>query len=252
MENTKRYLVVITYLPIAAQGGEINFAIEGWRRHFKENYHIVIVGEDIPEFKGDDITVIQSKRVPERIGQYRQHLDYVSCLKKVHAAFPDTDGFILVADDCYALNDFTIDDVKVTKCLPGGLDYDPNSTNMWRRDVMKTKFKLQKLGRPQRNYTTHIPIWYDWDKIEFLWKEFDMENKSYVIEDLYFNYFYPNAGVVELDEDSDKYKCGVYSRHPHPQKLLNALKNKIWITNSPKGWRQDLINLLNMHFNMNE
>ena len=249
---TNKIIVAITYLPAAAQGGEIEFAIAGWRKHFKEDFQIVIVGENLPAFEGDDITTIESKRVAERPGQYRQHLDYVSCLKKVHALFPDTTGFIHVADDCYAVNDFTIGDVKRLKYMPGGVDYDPNSPNAWRRDKMKTKYELQRLGYPQRNFTTHLPIWFDWDKIEAMWKNWDMEKESYVIEDLYFNYYYPVAGALEINEDSDNLKCAVYTTRPNPERLLNAFKDKIWITNNPDGWQPVLINLLNMHFRMDE
>ena len=251
--NNKEILVVITYLPIAAQGGELEFAVAGWRKHFKENYRIVIVGENLPDFPfmGDDITCIQSKRVPARQGQYRQHLDYVSCLKKVRAMFPDSDGFIHVADDCYAVNDFNLSDVKVLKCMHGMIDYDPLSPNDWRRDAMKTQRLLKGMGYPYRNFTTHIPIWYDWDKIEALWDKYDMENESYVIEDLYFNIYFPIAGAVELDEDSDPYKCGVYTTRPNPERLLSAFQNKIWITNNPDGWQKPLIALLEMHYGIN-
>ena len=243
-----KYIIAITYLPAAAQGNEIEYAIAGWRKHFKEDYQIVIVGENLPEFKGGDIICIESPRVPEIPGQYRQHLDYVNCLKKVHAMFPESEGFIHVADDCYAVNDFTINDVAALKFHNSLLDFDPASPNAWRRDAMKTAALLKSLGLPQRDFTTHIPIWFDWKKIEYLWERFDMQHESYVIEDLYFNFYYPFAGAVQLDEDSDRIKCGVYTTRPNPERLLSAFRNKIWITNSPDGWQPALYDLLQMHF----
>ncbi len=45
----KEILVVIPYLASAAQGNELELAIAGWRRFFKEPHRIVIVG-DCPSF----------------------------------------------------------------------------------------------------------------------------------------------------------------------------------------------------------
>ena len=244
----EKILVVITYLAKEAQGRELEFAIAGWRRHFKEKYLIVLTGENLPHFEGDDIAYVESKRVPASPGNYRAHLDYVSCLRKVRQRFPGGDGFILVADDCYAVRDFTLADVKALKYLPGGIDYDPQSPNPWRRDKMRTKSVLRNLGYPQRNFTTHLPIWYDWDKLERLWDDFGMDKTSFVVEDLYHNIYFPVAGAIEINEDADNLKCSVYTTRPDPARLRRALDTKIWITNNPDGWQPVLEAVLREHF----
>ena len=134
-------LVVITYLPSAAQGRELEYAIAGWRMHFKEpSFRIVVVGEHLSPLPGDDLTFIESPRVPATEGNYRAHCDYVSCLRKVRKAFPEQEGFILVADDCYAMNDFTLEDVKVRKILETDLTtFKKDSSNAWRRDKARTR-----------------------------------------------------------------------------------------------------------------
>ena len=244
----EKTLVVITYLPSEAQGQELLYAIKGWRRHFKEDYTIVLVGEGMPkELEAEDLVCIESKRVPKSEGQYRAHCDYVSCLKKVRAAFPNSKGFILVADDCYAVNDFTLEDVKITKALEADISFDPDSPNPWRRDKMKTRAALVAASKPTVNYTTHIPIWYEWDKAEALWERYDMEHESYVIEDLYYNIY--NIGVpFFLDAQNDRYKLGIYTSTPDRGALRKALATKIWITNSPMGWVPDLVAILKEHF----
>ena len=40
-----KILVVIPYWAPGAQGHELELAVTGWRKHFKEDYHIVIVGD---------------------------------------------------------------------------------------------------------------------------------------------------------------------------------------------------------------
>ena len=135
-------------LPLAAQGREIEFAVKGWHRHFKEEHRIVIVGGGLPDFRGYGVTTVESPRVPERPGQYHQHLDYVPCFRAVRRAFPDSEGFIFVADDCYAVNDFDIHDVRFLKMLAPDFNFDQNSPNGWRRDKMKTKALLIRTVYP--------------------------------------------------------------------------------------------------------
>ena len=43
--------------------------------------------------------------------------------------FPETTGFIMVADDCYAVNDFDISEVKLLKMLEPDFSFKEDSTN---------------------------------------------------------------------------------------------------------------------------
>lgn len=248
-QKDDRILVVIPYCSAGAQGKELQYAVAGWRRHFKENYLIVLAGEYNPIVEtGDDIICIESERVPPKDGQYRQHLDYVSCLKKVHAAFPDSDGFIMVADDCYAVNDFDINDVKFLKQKADEMGGSLSSPNGWQRDKARTRIKLTEEGYPTRNFTTHLPQWYEWDKLEALWEHFDMENTSYVMEDLYYNIYYSTRIPLQLHIDYDNLKCGVYRPDPRIPYIERAFKKQIWITNSPAGWIPQLDKMLSDYY----
>lgn len=50
-------------------------------------------------------------------------------LKTVREHYPDNKGFIFVADDCYAVNDFDISDIKFLKVLEPDIIFDSNSKN---------------------------------------------------------------------------------------------------------------------------
>lgn len=244
------YLVVIPYLPIACQGCELLFAIEGWRRHFKEPFHIVVIGEGVHGLDAEDLTCINSPRVPERPGQYRQHLDYVNCLRQVREMFPKTRGFIMVADDCYAVNDFTIKDVRALKVLAPDIDYNPETPNAWRRDALKTKQALLNAGLPTRNFTTHLPQWFEWGKWAALVEQYQMDRESYVIEDLYYNTYHPDEEAVPIADANQPYKFGVYTTRPDENEIRQALADKIWITNSPDGWVPALFNTLQGYYKL--
>ena len=242
-------LIVIPYCSKGAQGRELEYAVEGWRKHFKEKYLIVLAGENHPVTEtGDDICCIESPRVPEKEGQYRQHLDYVSCFKKVRAAFPKSRGFIFVADDCYAVNDFDMTDVKLLKKIGDKIVFDTSSRNGWQRDAARTRDRLLKDGYSARNYTTHLPQWYEWDKLEALWEKYDMENTSYVMEDLYYNIYYGDRPCINVHTEYQPFKCGVYRANPRIWYIEKALVERIWITNSPIGWVPALDKILSDYY----
>lgn len=61
-----------------------------------------------------------------------------------------------------------------------------------------------------------------------------MLHNSYVIEDLYYNIYFKDRLPFRLNEN-DNLKCGVYDPKFPIDKLKQAFKSKIWITNSPVG-----------------
>lgn len=244
-----KILVVIPYCSQGAQGREIEYAVAGWRKHFKEDYLIVLAGEDHPVTKtGDDIMCIESKRVEPIQGMYRQHLDYVSCFKKVHNAFPDSKGFIFVADDVYAVNDFDMSDVLTLKQKADVIQDYVAPLNGWQKDKIRTRELLKREGYPIRNFTTHLPQYFEWDKMEALWDKYDMEHNSYVIEDLYYNIYYPTRIPLTLHIDHDNFKCGVYRPNPRMNYIYDAFKKKIWIQNSVEGWIPALDKILSNYY----
>lgn len=253
-----RILVVIPWLRGPMQGRELEYAVAGWEMHFKERHTIVVTGADDPRMDG--VVWVNSPRVAPKEGQYRQHLDYVSCFRKVRAAYPDSRGFIFVADDCYAINNFDIIDVMQILSNGETINCNANDPNAWKRDKAKGAAVLEAEGYATRNYTTHLPQWYDWDKLAALWDKYDMDNESYLMEDLYFNIYYSRHRPESVtDINADRIKCGVHrrdldnARGGNTKTGLQYLKEaeeggKIWITNSPDGWSDHLDNFLAKHY----
>lgn len=244
----EKILVVIPYCSAGAQGRELEYAVAGWRRHFKEDYLIVLAGEDHPITKtGDDICCVPSRRVPPRDGQYRQHLDYVSCFKKVRDAFPESKGFIFVADDVYAVHDFDMTDVLAQKKI-GEIALIPTPVGGWRGDQQRTRAKLLEDGYSIHNYTTHLPQYFEWEKLEALWERYHMDTESYVFEDLYYNIYFGDRLAVNVHTDGQPYKCGIYRSNPDIYAIERAFIDRIWITNSPEGWVPQLDRMLNQYY----
>lgn len=243
-------IVVIPYNGNGAQGNELKLAIRGWVTHFcHSNFKIVLVGENLPkEFDGHDWMVfMESKRVPERAGSYRQHLDYVNCFLKVYERFGDqTSGFIFTADDVYAVNDFDLADVQVLKAHASSFCGDPTSTNGWKRDMAKTRALLDREFLPCVNYTTHLPQWYDWERLLMIYALYSMRTESYVFENVYYNH-YCGRRLPELLDGNDRYRLGVWSKDD-VKKVPEAMLHKIWIVNSVDGWSRELEDRLCKHY----
>ena len=243
----KETIVVIPWLPSAAQGRELEYAVEGWRRHFKETHKIIVVGEGVTGKVPRGVETVESHRVAPIEGMYRQHLDYVSCLKAVRKHYPQTDGFIQVADDCYAVNDFDLSDVKFLKQIADKFVGVEDCPNGWQRDKWRTAKALREGGYPQRNCTTHLPQWFEWDKVAALWERYDMAHVSYTIEDLYYNIYYADRLFFQLSE-TDNLKFGLYEDSIDAERIKKVMKRKIWLTNSPVGWTPALNSVLKEYY----
>lgn len=240
-------LVIIPWLPSSSQGRELEYAVAGWQKHFREPHRIVVVGEGVTGKVPRGAEAVESPRVDAIEGMYRQHLDYVSCLRKVREIYPYTDGFIMVADDCYAVNDFDMVDVRFLKQIADTFVGMESSPNGWAVDKWRTAKALREGGYPQRNCTTHLPQWYDWSRWEALVQRFDMTHVSYTIEDLYYNIYYRDRVFLQLDA-TDNLKFGLYEDNITEERIRRVMKRKIWLTNSPVGWSAALDKVLNDYY----
>ena len=240
----KEILVVIPYLAEGAQGSELELAVTGWRRHFKEPYKIVVVGDQHPVVDtGDDIVFIDCPRIAPVEGQYLPHLDIVHKFREVRKAYPDTAGFIYACDDMYAVKDFTLDTVKVMKWDDNaGLipEFDYRKERGWWRDIGKTRDLCRNENIPEINWVCHLPVYYDWKKLLSFLDKYDCDNESFVVENIYFNTGWTGGTVWWADHFKDEVKTS------HP--CLRPVGSVTWITNTNSGWSSTLEKILRCHY----
>lgn len=241
--------VIIPYYAAGAQGNELAYAVAGWRKHFKEAFHITVVGDwhSVVE-TGTDISFIECPQVPDPGPEnYRPHIDHVRKFRKALETMPGIDGFIYACDDMYAVNDFDIHDVRVLKKLSDSIQGNANSSNGWQRDAFRTQERLLSEGYPTVNYVCHLPVYYELDKLLAIWDQYDCDHVSYIVEDLYFNNWFCRRRALWVKAPSDPFKMGIYK--PTPAAVIRgAMARKIWITNSPDGWSAELAALLEEHY----
>lgn len=231
--------VVIPYLAQAAQGRELELAVAGWRRYFREDFEIVVVGDD-PHLEG--VTFIECPRVVMLPGahQYHAHLDHVNKFRKVREHYPDAEGFIYTCDDIYAVRDFTLADVKQPKVKADNIGDKGIRFNSWVQDNVKTRRVLERDGLPTRNWVCHLPVWYDWDKLLYIYDIYDCDHTSYVVEQLYFNTFFPDVAADHVEEPGCDWQFKAWDVSYTPAQLREALDRVTWVSNSFRGWTPEL------------
>lgn len=238
-------VIFIPYCWEGARGAELCLAVAGWRRHFRSPYVIVVVGEGVPYVHGDDVVCVERPRVPAVPFMYRQHLDYVSCMRECRRLYPDSGGFIFAADDNYLVRDITVDDVRRLRYRDDVFETHPEFGG-WKIDQWRTRQLLDREGLPHRNFTTHVPCWFDWARLEELWRRYDMERNSYVVENLYYNIY---CGDVPA-EQCDKVKF-MLTEPEHWKLVADAIAaGKTWICATPDGHTPQLERVLSGYYGL--
>lgn len=238
-------LVVMTYVQGGSQGKEIESALSGWKKFCKFKYHLMVIGEfdnSLVE-KFPWVEFVSCPSVAREENQYTPHLDMQMKMEIAMRMYKTVyDGFIWISDDFCPIKPFELEDITTIHYHTGeviGGDKLPLASfpnNKW-----KTKELLVKNGLPHVNYTTHYPCYFEFSKLKELWDKFNMREESYVIEDLYFNYFDHDEAILDSE-----IRLGVWSEKVYKEKFQDALNNpKIkFVCNSVEGWSEELENNL--------
>lgn len=246
-----KVLVVIPYLANSAQGRELELAIAGWRKHFRADYELVIVGDWNHACDKAD-TFIECKRVKwPGAGNYWAHIDHVNKFRKIREFYPSSNGFIYACDDMYAVRDFTMEDVLKPKVRLKEITGSFHHGNAWVRDNYRTKKCLELEGLPVMNWVCHLPVYYEWDKLFKIYEKYKCDTVSRVVEQLYFNTYYADSDYVVIEEgEPNDWQYKLWKADFNEDELREMMKTKYWICNSVKGWNPRLEEILAEHYGL--
>lgn len=243
------YLVALFYIGGEAQGSEITLAIEGWKQHFKEPFRLIVIGDKPPR---DDVEWFPIERVPGKEGEYRPSLDICTKLEAV-CTLCEKEGyehFIWASDDFFAVNDFTIADVKYPKYLDDEMPIlGVMHPNWFERTQVKTRLLCQKEGFGIKNWTTHLPMWFNVADLHKIIRDYGLTENGYIVENIYFNAFPPEGEPFKLCLN-DRWKFAVIYQPLDREGFQNALNNKIWVCCSVHGWSDALDRGLRKHYGL--
>ncbi len=240
-ESSEKTLVVLPYIQGGAQGKEILLTLNGWKKFCLFNYHFVIIGEFDEALKNKFpwVEFINCPRKEKKEGQYNPHLDMQHKMELSMEKFGDKyNGFIWMVDDNYAVKYFTLEDIMTMHYHSlnfTGTKTDP--TSYWNHDKWKTRQLLDRENLPHINYSTHYPCFLEFSKLKEIWDKFNMREESYVLEDIYFNYFNHAEPVLDSEIRLGVWDFDIYKNDF--QKAVNNPKIK-FVCNSTKGWSKEL------------
>lgn len=246
-------LVILPYKQSGAQGTELELTLSLWRKNCTFNYHFVVIGEYDKSFeeKFSWVEFIKCPTKPKINGQYNPHLDILNKFVTVINKYKDKyTGFIAMCDDEYAIKPFTLYDILQTHYHASSFTGDSKAPkSYWNYDKWKTRQLFDKEGMSHINYTTHFPYWYEMDKLLAIIEKFDLMNESYVLEDIYFNYYEHEKPIID-----DEIRLGIWNYDIYKREFQSALKNPNikFMCNSVEGWSKDLENDLYKEINNNK
>lgn len=238
-------LVILPYKQSSAQGTELELALSLWRKNCTFKYHFVVIGEYDKSFdeKFPWVEFIECPTKPKIDGQYNPHLDRLNKFVTVINKYKDQyTGFVAMCDDEYAIKPFTLFDILQTHYHSQSFTGNSKAPkSYWNYDKWKTRQLFDREGMPHINYTTHFPYWYEMDKLLAIIEKFDLMNESYVLEDIYFNY-YEHENPIKDDE----IRLGIWNYDIYKRDFQRALENPNikFMCNSVDGWSKDLENEL--------
>lgn len=241
ISQIKETLVILPYIN-RGQGKEIYLALQGWKKNCQFPCHFVVIGEFDEQLKQafDWVDFIYVPTITPKKGQYNPHLDMQHKMELAYEKFHDQyNGFIWMVDDNYAIKPFDIDDILTIhyhNTSFTGVESAP--TSFWKHDKWKTRQLLDKENLPHVNYTSHFPCYFNFKYLKEIWDKFDMRNESYVVEDIYFNYF-----KLYFKQVPDKtIRLGIWNQDIFHNNFEAAVAdpNIKFVCNSVEGWSKEL------------
>lgn len=250
--------VVIPYIRGEAQGNELELAINGWLRHFKEEHRITVVGDHHPcvEKYGNQVRFIGRLRTFQYQcpGQYVAHIDIERKVRAFHEENPGTDLFVLTSDDTYPIRDFTLEDIRTPAWRMTNMPLITESANWWVLDMSKTHALLRSLDLPEYGYVLHQPRVYETKPYNAIVDYFDMTENSFVMEDLYYNIVRPLGPRRDLSQKAKRWHfiMDFGLTKPARKELEDLVRehDPIFINNGVEGWGKDLEDYLTEHYRL--
>jgi len=241
--NDLEILVVLPYKQESSQGNEIKLALGSWKKFCQFKYHFIVIGTFNESLKNEFpwVEFIYCPTLEKRKNQYNPHLDMQNKYRMIESLYSNKyNGFIRMVDDNYAIKPFNLEDIITTHYHSlsfNGTKEHP--TRFWNHDKWKTRQLLDKENLPHINYTTHYPRYFEFSKLKEIWDKFNMDNESYVLEDIYFNYFNHEEPILD-----STIRLGIWNNDIYKKDFQNAIENPDikFVCNSVQGWSRELEN----------
>lgn len=239
-------LLVIPYIK-STQGRELELSLTGWRKYCTSPLRIIVIGEYDPCIEGK-AEFIEAPRAEKISGQYMPNIDVARKLDMIYERFHNEyDHFVLANDDEYPVRPFDWSFLtQVTYLQTSFIGNLSAPTNYWSHDMGKTRVILDKLSKPHVNYCNHHPFYFDMETFHKMSQGFDLANNSLIRENLYYN-IYHNGTAKNVNDIRYGFWDAKMTKENFRKNISN--KNIVFMCNSVAGWSEELMNMLDEHYN---
>lgn len=172
------------YITGPENGFELRKSILSVQRNLPGNHQITIVGDAPSWYDGHHIRV-----APVRMRVPTGHLAFRDTQNKLvqSSKHPEiNDSFIWMMDDVYFLKTTTIEQIAQPIFDPW---YRVNTKTIWHQLIRITFAALQKQGKSNLQYATHLPHLFEKEKLREIFEVYDYPKTLLLFENLYRNHF---------------------------------------------------------------
>lgn len=229
--------VVIPYIKEFAQGNELQMALRGWDKHFKEDFRVVVIGDREP-WMNDQVDVIECKRIGNN-----PPIDIAHKMLLAIESDLVSEKFIWSNDDQYLVSPCVLADFETLKCE--GRLKEPFPNNLYGRNKKATTELLKEAKKPTFDFSTHTPFVFEKEKLADLIEEFELTKNAHLISSLYYNWFFPDFVPLRMNLEVDNIKVGVYRPNANFGKLKQLIPQKKLVSNSQSGWTEEFSKIMN-------
>ena len=237
MAEGDKVIIAIPY--VKGQGRELEVAVTCWQTFCKFNYELVVIGDD-PGCRvlNMGVTFIPMERAGETVGMYRPHIDMARKFYEVVLRYEnECKEIVATSDDKYPVRDVYMED-----CLPvmngehihGDIEARPS---YWTHDKAKTGRFLRYMGMPDINFTSHTPMLYEMQKLKAIIERHSLMERSYVIEDLYYNTYFQS----KIQNKNVRFAV---TEIAHNRFVKSNYANYKFLFNTPPGYSEELMDII--------
>lgn len=178
--KAKKLAVVIPYLKAAAQGKELLYAIRSLAKNFREDFVVVVIG-DKEDWFSDEILHIEHACMSRN-----PQADVVDKIKQILIDERISESFVWSNDDIYFVTPTTLEDIQKPKTA-GELIFNPSEKGIYNSNRGETIKALQSKGYPARNFSTHLPFFFEKEKMIQVFETFPRVADGLLLSSVYFN-----------------------------------------------------------------
>lgn len=240
--------IVIPYILGPDNGLELKYALRSFEKYFKDEYKICLIG-DIPDWC---VNVYHIPQPP--IEDNMPFVRFRDTLSKLHTACNTPEispDFIYSYDDIYLLKDIYTKDIVQPLAIadkslepPSQWFVKSDAGTNWKKLLIKTLNLLREENKPIYNCETHLPRYYNKQRVLKLYKKYGLLTNPYMFSSLYFNNYFKTIKVLS---QLNTFKAGIYQPLKEAAILRSCQFAKIMNVGKP-AYNQDLKSALNILF----